>query len=1409
MKIFIVGTSRSGSTLLRNILALHPKVGIFNETQWIPTLLEKFKNGLIPFAELLSVARDVTWDDGSNRIDGNINDYAEDPDHSFQVLEQLVQQNTPISVKAFVETIHQLTFGQEQSIQADKTPDYGHYMQDLQTIWPDAKFIHIVRDGVACAKSMQKHRGCRILANSGYLSWPSIAYKKAYEQFSDQRLALSYYITHWSNKLDNIRNQSLHLTKETYLEVSYDSLLNKPDKTLDGIFTFLSMDWEHEAILPSVRSMLYKTPLPDIPSKALVDLPLDVWRNIQPLSRVQNVVENIDSSDFGALPIDKQLISLLFEISHLIENDQHPKVIKPALMLGKILIEESQEQCEWLLEQLANAFFDEASFMQSMTAYLLQHTKIIWNDYSPDGVMSLTQALIKDGHFLLVFFFIGVLSHFQSRPYYYLRMMNALFRLKNDKALRFYGRLAIQCFPKNKNIKKALAYHYFHLGFLDDFDLTVRNIPLSVADVDDLRLLYRQAMTNNEFTKALEYLSCALSMEKDQPDLYVAKSEALLALGYYEKAEAVLKEAVVIFGEKDVILKRLLQLYQQHDHFVDMARVASRFYQYYPNRPIDRALANAYIQLGDTRALEETMASWEDEEQCLFRIKLSAKRKQIHQTDHLIEDYGKPVNEVLWYYLDLDEADKALRLLEQLGSSVSVNQMVNVTWRALLRQQGFDAASGFLQQHQIKAPKDPVLRIHEMDLLIQQSLYKDVVDFADHAETVLGKHRGFTIRKIKALIALEQKQEAQALIDSISDFSYDRITIMLKAWAAYASNQAEKVPAIWQKFTGNHYVPELDYQLHQLVYVSDKTITIQRHDIPLFTVLRNEMPMLPAFFDYYRKLGVTHFIIVDNDSDDGSFQWLSSQADVYLYHTRASYKSSCYGIRWINGLMNLHAQDQWAIYVDVDEYMVLPDACDQSVGALIQALGDEQSEALTGFMIDMFSKTLQEAKGFKGGDNPLDYAPYFDNAYQQTGHWHAPFVEVYGGFRKRFVWENKKRGNPLTKTPLVKVGKVQFLSSSHVITPAKVASASVGLLHFKFLGDAEDKFSEEISRNEHACINEEYQRYLDAMQATGEKDSLLVDASVHFENAGQLETLGLIRPFSKPSDIPKAVITADPKPNYDYHFYEGQYKGALRSSKKCLGHLFNHYQPRSVVDFGCGIGAWLTSAGDLGVSELHGLDGQWVNPSHLLHASIKFKPTDFTLPIKLNRRYDLAMSLEVAEHFDQKYAKPFVDSLCQASDMIIFGAAVPWQGGEGHVNEQMQSYWQRLFLDNGYACIDFFRPALWSDREIEWWYRQNTFLYVRKTHAYLDTLTTQAEAMRLPSDLIHPEFLYSRTFWDNHKRDPEFANKLMSYDNDRDIFRDLAIYFEYTNTDLADFFKEKSAQNQRQRKRILSTDIDL
>jgi SAM-dependent methyltransferase len=201
----------------------------------------------------------------------------------------------------------------------------------------------------------------------------------------------------------------------------------------------------------------------------------------------------------------------------------------------------------------------------------------------------------------------------------------------------------------------------------------------------------------------------------------------------------------------------------------------------------------------------------------------------------------------------------------------------------------------------------------------------------------------------------------------------------------------------------------------------------------------------------------------------------------------------------------------------------------------------------------------------------------------------------------------------------------------------------------------------------------------------------------------------------------------------DYH--RALADGARRSAEVIVPLVRRLVAVESVVDVGCGLGGWLAEFQRLGAEDILGIDGDGIDPRELLIPPERFLRRDLTRPVELDRTFDLAVSLEVAEHLPAECADSFVASLTRLAPVVLFSAAVPFQGGLHHLNEQWPEYWAERFRSHGFAAIDAIRPAVWQDDRVEWWYAQNILLFAR------DEALTSQPALREAWERTGPRVL--------------------------------------------------------------------
>ena len=221
-------------------------------------------------------------------------------------------------------------------------------------------------------------------------------------------------------------------------------------------------------------------------------------------------------------------------------------------------------------------------------------------------------------------------------------------------------------------------------------------------------------------------------------------------------------------------------------------------------------------------------------------------------------------------------------------------------------------------------------------------------------------------------------------------------------------------------------------------------------------------------------------------------------------------------------------------------------------------------------------------------------------------------------------------------------------------------------------------------------------------------------------------------------------------PVYDAAFFEGQAALSLASARVVLGRVFPLLRPKRLLDVGCGVGTWLQAGIELGADEVFGIDGDYVDPATLMIDREKFIPADLAttaiadvLGSRAAKPFDLVICMEVAEHLPHARAASFVAELTSLGDVVLFSAAIPFQYGTNHINEQWPEFWSILFRGQGFECFDPLRAELWNDPGVEWWYAQNALLFARTDTAAAASLPADSQMGRRGLSLVHPDNLLS------------------------------------------------------------------
>jgi SAM-dependent methyltransferase len=210
---------------------------------------------------------------------------------------------------------------------------------------------------------------------------------------------------------------------------------------------------------------------------------------------------------------------------------------------------------------------------------------------------------------------------------------------------------------------------------------------------------------------------------------------------------------------------------------------------------------------------------------------------------------------------------------------------------------------------------------------------------------------------------------------------------------------------------------------------------------------------------------------------------------------------------------------------------------------------------------------------------------------------------------------------------------------------------------------------------------------------------------------------------------------------YTNEFFKEQRIASSASASRVAPIIISLLRPKSVIDVGCGIGAWLSEFRARGIEDFIGVDGDYVDRDQLLIPKAKFIAHDLEVPFYFPRMFDLALSLEVAEHLPESHASEFVEGLCRLAPVVVFSAAVPGQGGVNHTNEQWQDYWASKFRSRGYLALDSLRPRIWHDPEVLWYYRQNMIIFVQESQLNQDPSLRDELQSRAQNTLriVHPD----------------------------------------------------------------------
>ena len=300
--------------------------------------------------------------------------------------------------------------------------------------------------------------------------------------------------------------------------------------------------------------------------------------------------------------------------------------------------------------------------------------------------------------------------------------------------------------------------------------------------------------------------------------------------------------------------------------------------------------------------------------------------------------------------------------------------------------------------------------------------------------------------------------------------------------------------------------------------LADRSTQILPGDHLAFACLRNESLRLPHWLDHYRALGVSHFLIVDNASDDGTLDMLCAQPDVSVWQAAGSYRAARFGMDWLGALHQRFGAGHWCLTVDADELLILPHHKARTLPDLTAHLDSIGVESFGAMMLDMYPQGALGAGTYQPGTDPTSTLPGFD----PDGYWWRQkgrygYLDIRGGARERaFFGERPLEGPHLHKVPLIRWQPgFCYVSSMHFALPRRlnrVFDARDGrptgvLLHTKFLPDVIARTQEDTARQEHFTHPN---RYVDYRTAVTHGPNLWHPRTQRYAGWEQLEELGLM-----------------------------------------------------------------------------------------------------------------------------------------------------------------------------------------------------------------------------------------------------------------------------------------------------------
>lgn len=334
----------------------------------------------------------------------------------------------------------------------------------------------------------------------------------------------------------------------------------------------------------------------------------------------------------------------------------------------------------------------------------------------------------------------------------------------------------------------------------------------------------------------------------------------------------------------------------------------------------------------------------------------------------------------------------------------------------------------------------------------------------------------------------------------------------LSAWYQYYLGNMNRAKQIYEEAYEQAYELAIDAPF-SMERIDSNPLSPVEHEVFLFSPIKNNIKQLPWFLEYYRKLGIDRFFIVDNDSTDGTTEFLLQQPDVHVFLSSDNFALVSSGMRWINELVEQYGDGHWCLFVDSDEALVFPGMEQNGLKQLLHYMDRNGHEAMFAFMLEMFPETVAQQTNYQPGEDLLTHSPYFDADYRFFNNPQCPYRHVKGGVNERLF----QTFELLEKVPLIKGGRGIRYTGNHNTTPAIVSGVTGVLLHFS-LTLKSDVVDSMWSADSDASVNTReglcqyrYSTYHQILNELGPDFSYLSDTTRRFTGSQQLVDIGLMQ----------------------------------------------------------------------------------------------------------------------------------------------------------------------------------------------------------------------------------------------------------------------------------------------------------